>query len=61
MKEEGKEEKGMEVRDYASKEQISLGTVYRRIWEGRVRATKRYGRWVISSDVCRHDHAPRVT
>lgn len=37
------------VRDYAIKEGISLGTAYRRLWEGRVRARKRDGRWRISA------------
>lgn len=47
MEEPELEEGEMELREYASKEHISLGTAYRRIWEGRIRATKHYGRWVI--------------
>jgi len=39
--------KSMSVRSYAIKEGVSLGTVYRRLWEGRIDATKRDGRWLI--------------
>jgi hypothetical protein len=38
----------MTVREYAAKEGITLGTAYRRIWEGQVRAEQFYGRWLIS-------------
>lgn len=44
------------VREYATKEGISLGSAYRRIWEGRVEARQLLGRWVISPD----DHAGEV-
>jgi len=40
--------KAISVRTYATKEGISLGTVYRRLWEGRVHAIKRDGRWLIA-------------
>jgi hypothetical protein len=40
----------MTVREYAAKERISLGTAYRRIWEGRVTAHQVLGRWVITPD-----------
>ena len=36
------------VREYAVKEGITLGTAYRRIWEGQVSARQVYGRWLIS-------------
>jgi hypothetical protein len=36
------------VREYAAKEGITLGTAYRRIWEGQVKAEQFYGRWLIS-------------
>jgi hypothetical protein len=36
------------VREYAKKEGITLGTAYRRIWEGHVSARQVYGRWLIS-------------
>jgi hypothetical protein len=35
------------VREYAMKEGVTLGTVYRRIWEGQVAARQMYGRWLI--------------
>lgn len=38
---------GITLRDYAIQEGITMGTAYRRLWEGRVQATKFYGRWVI--------------
>jgi len=38
------------IRDYARKEGITIGTAYRRVWEGHVRATKVFGRWVIVSE-----------
>jgi len=38
---------GISIREYAENEGISLGTAYRRVWEGRASATKRDGRWVI--------------
>jgi hypothetical protein len=37
------------VREYAMKEGVTLGTAYRRIWEGQVAARQVYGRWLISS------------
>lgn len=39
--------KGMTVREYALKEGITLGTAYRRIWEGSVKAEQLLGRWLI--------------
>jgi hypothetical protein len=36
------------LREYASRERITLGTAYRRIWEGKVHATQVFGRWLIS-------------
>lgn len=39
---------GISVRDYVTKEGISLGTAYRRLWEGRAHATKCDGRWVVT-------------
>jgi hypothetical protein len=36
------------VREYAMKEGVTLGTAYRRIWEGQVVARQMYGRWLIS-------------
>jgi hypothetical protein len=38
------------VREYATHERISLGTAYRRLWEGRVPAMKRDGCWVVSPE-----------
>lgn len=38
------------VRDYARKEGITIGTAYRRLWEGQVRAIKVLGRWVVQSE-----------
>ncbi len=38
------------VREYAAKEGITLGTAYRRIWEGSVKAEQFLGRWLISPD-----------
>jgi hypothetical protein len=38
---------GMTVRDYAIQKRITMGTAYRRLWEGRVRAKKFLGRWLI--------------
>jgi hypothetical protein len=35
------------IREYAIREGISLGTAYRRVWEGRASAAKRDGRWGI--------------
>jgi hypothetical protein len=43
------------LREYAAKEGISLGTAYRRLWEGRVSATKCDGRWLISTSIDRID------
>lgn len=39
----------MTLRDYAIQEGITMGTAYRRLWEGRVGATKFYGRWLIEA------------
>jgi hypothetical protein len=39
---------GISVREYAIKEGISLGTAYRRLWEGRAAARKCEGRWVVT-------------
>ncbi len=36
------------VREYAAREGITLGTAYRRIWEGQIKAEQFYGRWLIS-------------
>ena len=36
------------VREYAAREGITLGTAYRRIGEGQIKAEQFYGRWVIS-------------
>jgi hypothetical protein len=44
------------VREYATKERITLGSAYRRIWEGRVDAQQLLGRWVINPN----DHAGEV-
>jgi hypothetical protein len=38
----------MTVREYATRERVTMGTVYRRIWEGHVKAEQIYGRWLIS-------------
>jgi hypothetical protein len=38
------------VRQYAVKEGVTLGTAYRRIWEGQIKAEQFYGRWLISPD-----------
>jgi len=46
----------MTVREYALKERITLGSAYRRIWEGRVDAHQLLGRWVINPD----DHPGKV-
>jgi len=35
------------LRQYATQEGISLGTAYRRIWEGKVSAKQVLGRWLI--------------
>jgi hypothetical protein len=35
------------LRQYANQEGISLGSAYRRVWEGRVSAKQVLGRWVI--------------
>ena len=47
---------GMTLRDYALQEGITMGTAYRRLWEGRVRATKFYGRWLIDPEGV-HEHS----
>jgi hypothetical protein len=41
-------EQRLTVREYAAKEGITLGTAYRRIWEGQITAEQFYGRWLIS-------------
>ncbi len=38
------------VREYAAREGITLGTAYRRIWEGSVKAEQFLGRWLILPD-----------
>jgi hypothetical protein len=38
------------VREYATKEGITLGAVYKRIWQGQLNATQLYGRWLISPE-----------
>jgi hypothetical protein len=35
------------VREYATREGITLGTAYRRIWAGQVYAQQFFGRWLI--------------
>jgi hypothetical protein len=35
------------VREYAAQKRVTLGTAYRRIWEGQVKAEQVYGRWLI--------------
>jgi hypothetical protein len=40
----------MTVREYAAKEGVTLGTAYRRIWEGQIKAEQFYGRWLIAPD-----------
>jgi hypothetical protein len=45
----------MTVREYASVERISLGTAYRRLWEGRVKGVKIDGRWVIALEAVSSD------
>ncbi len=37
----------MTVRQYAAREGITLGTAYRRIWAGQVKASRFLDRWVI--------------
>jgi len=37
----------MTVRQYAAREGITLGTAYRRIWAGQVKASRFFDRWVI--------------
>ncbi len=37
----------MTVRQYAVREGITLGTAYRRIWAGQVKASRFFDRWVI--------------
>ena len=44
------EESALTVREYAAKEGITLGTAYRRIWEGQVKAEQFLGRWLITPD-----------
>ena len=41
---------GLSVRQFALKEKLSLGSVYRRLWQGQLRATKLDGRWLILSE-----------
>ncbi len=38
------------VREYAAQKGVTLGTAYRRIWEGQIKAEQFYGRWLISPD-----------
>jgi hypothetical protein len=38
------------LREYANREGISLGSAYRRVWEGRVPAKQLLGRWVIEPE-----------
>lgn len=40
---------GLSVREFALREGLSLGSVYRRLWQGQLNATKVDGRWVIST------------
>jgi hypothetical protein len=40
-------EDSLTLRQYATQEKISLGTAYRRIWEGKVSAKQILGRWLI--------------
>jgi hypothetical protein len=40
-------EKARTVRQYAREESVTLQTVYRRIWSGRIRARQFRGRWLI--------------
>lgn len=37
----------MTVRQYAAREGITLGTAYRRVWSGQVKASRFLDRWVI--------------
>jgi hypothetical protein len=46
----------MTVRQYAAREGITLGTAYRRIWAGQVKASRFFDRWVIQ-DIGRVDRA----
>jgi hypothetical protein len=36
------------VREYAKEEGITIQTVYRRLWEGRIKARQVMGRWLIA-------------
>jgi hypothetical protein len=38
----------MTVREYAAKKRVTLGTVYRWLWQGRLDARQLYGRWLIT-------------
>jgi hypothetical protein len=40
----------MTVREYATKKQVTLGTVYRWLWQGRLDARQLYGRWLITQE-----------
>jgi hypothetical protein len=52
---------GMTVRDYATQEGITLGTAYRRLWEGRLNASKFDGRWLIEPEGVRaHPAVPEA-
>ena len=42
------ERKQITVREYALKEGVTLGTVYRRLWAKQIKAEQFYGRWLIS-------------
>jgi hypothetical protein len=50
-------EADMTVREFAVMEGISLGQVYRRLWEGRLCATKIDGRWLITPAAKNHETA----
>lgn len=43
----------LSVREFALKEKLSLGSVYRRLWQGQLNARKEDGRWVIVASDCR--------
>jgi hypothetical protein len=56
-----KQAEEMTVRMYAAREEISLGTAYRRLWQGQIRARKIYGRWVISEPRAESDTKSEVS
>jgi hypothetical protein len=45
----------MTIREYARAEGITLGTAYRRVWQGQVEAEQVYGRWLISTGTKRSE------